>query len=205
MVVCDDESIPEHSGGGRPLSKRPNGPGTALANFLIDRLPATGLTNEGISEKLGYRRPNIVSMWKTAKTKVTLDAIWPLAELLDVDQAYMLALYFEQYTGDNGGGVNRFEEIVAMMGRVTTPDEWEIIQTVRAARNFHSVPLQATQKAALEALFRSEHEFGVGPLKEIEMKFASYGDRRAFARRGQGRDKSVSEIEAVKSTGNESS
>jgi hypothetical protein len=195
--MTKNKAVPAHPGGGRPLVERPTGPGTALANFLIDYLPHLDLTNEQISAKLGYSRPNIISMWKTAKTKVTLDALWGLSEMMQVPLNYMLALYFEQYAGDNYGGTDHFPEIAKMMGRVTTEDEWEIIQIARHARQHHSLPLKSDQKSALKKLFATSSVKEEGPLREIEMNFASAGDRRTFARRGHARDQSIDEIEAA--------
>jgi hypothetical protein len=199
MSAAKTTPVPAHLGAGRPLSSRPTGPGTAFANFLIDFLPHTKMTNEEISSKLGYSRPNIVSMWKTAKTKVTLDAVWRLAELMHVDPAYMLTLYFEQYVGTMDGGTDHFADLVKMMARVTTPEEWEIIRTVREVRKYNSLPLKGDQKSALKKLFAVMGVKEEGPLREIELTFAKSGDRRTFSRRGQARDMSITEIEEAAS------
>jgi transcriptional regulator with XRE-family HTH domain len=190
-------AVPAHHGGGRPLSGRPTGPGSAFANFLIDFLPNLKMTNEQLADRLGYKRANIISMWKTGRTKITLDVVWRLHDILGTDLAYLLALYFEQYAGDSG--IDHFPEIAKMMGRVTTPEEWEIIKVVRQARQYHTVPLKADQRSVLKKLFALSGVPGLGPLRDVEANFASAGDRRRFARRGYSRDMSISDIEEVES------
>jgi transcriptional regulator with XRE-family HTH domain len=172
-----------------------------MANFLIDYLPHVSMTNEEIAKELGYSGSNVISMWKTARTKVSLDAIWGLSKLLGVDLGYMLALYMEQYSGNNHGGVDHFPEIVKTMGRNCTEEEWEIIQIVREARNYHSLPLKGDQKSGLKKLFATPGVKEEGPLREIEFKFARSGDRRTFARRGHARDMSIDEIMDAKAAG----
>jgi hypothetical protein len=64
--------------------------------------------------------------------------------MLDVDPAYMMALYIEQYVKANDG-VDRFPEIHRMLSHIATPEEWEIIQIARKARKNNSFKLRPDQ------------------------------------------------------------
>ena len=187
---------PPNPGSGRPLLGRPSGPGMAFANFLIDFLPHLGMTNEQVAKSLGYARPTIVSMWKTGRTKVTLDALWPLSQLLKVDLGYLLALYFEQYVANSGGGVDHYAEIAALADRIVTEDEMALVQLVREARRGNSLLLTRTQAAAVKRLFKVPITTPHGPytaLPKINPGKVAPGDRTRFARRGQRLDMNVTE------------
>lgn len=182
---------------GRPLMERPSGPGTALANFLIEELAAADLTAEEIARKLGYARPNIVSAWKTARSKFTLDNLWALSELLNVEPAYMLALYIDQYVSASDG-VDHFDDIFRMMSRIVSDEEWAIIETVREARRHNVLPMNNKQRDAVRSIFEVPITTPVGPYKPLpNITPSPAGARRKFARRGHQRDMSVDEIEEM--------
>lgn len=191
------------SGAGRPMDARPSGPGTALSNFLIDHLGELDLTNQEIADKLGYARPNIISMWKAGRTKFTIDNVFPVAELLGVDPAFMLALYFDQYVSDNMGGIDHFPTLLKMVNHICTDDEWQIIEAVRKARKGNSMKITKEQRDSLKTLFAVPAGTLPGPYQPIgsldHMGEKDAGDRRRFARRGHGRDMSITEIEEAAS------
>ncbi len=169
------------------MAERPSGPGTAFANFLIDTLPALGMTNDAVAAGLGYAHPTIISMWKTGRTKVTLDVLQPLSELLGVDLGYLLALYFEQYVTNAHGGVTKFAEILDTVRRIVTPEEMKIIDAVRVARRGNSLPMTKAQKAGLSELFAVSSdtpEGPYGPSRMIDTTKIGIGDRTRFERRG---------------------
>lgn len=184
------------TGVGRPMNERPSGPGTAMANFLIDELPTLDMTNQEIADELGYARPNIVSMWKAARTKVTIDHLFALSEMTGVDATYLLALFLDQYVSE-WAGVDRFADLVEMVNRLCTEEEFEIIKTVREARRYNSMPLSAAQRDALKTLFAEPITTPEGPLKPLTTvgEIPRDGARRRFARRGHGRDMTITEIE----------
>ena len=184
---------------GAPMKSRPSGPGSAMANFLIEELPNTDLTNLEIAEELGYARPNIVSMWKAGKTKFTIDHIFALAKLVNVDPSYILALYIDQYVSE-WSQVDRFADIIEMVGRMVSEEEVEIIETIREARKGNIMPMTPEQKAGVAKLFEVGPEHAPGPYKPLDtLKHLdpSSGDRNRFARRGHHRDLTISDIEEI--------
>lgn len=163
---------------GRKPNGRPKGPGTAFANFLIDYLPRTGLTNQEISNHFGYAHPNMISMWKSGASKIPMDVLFGLSDLLQVPLSYLLGLYVEQYVKDMRGGVAHFDEILDNFSRIATKDEWEIIKTVREARNFNSMPLKQNQRSALKKIFAVPAGTPEGALKQSEFKMPDERPRR---------------------------
>lgn len=186
---------------GRPMNERPSGPGTAMANFLIEELPTLDMTNQEIADQLGYARPNIVSMWKAGRTKVTVDHILALSEMTGVDATYILALYLDQYVSE-WAGVDRFKELATMVNRLCTEEEYEIIRTVREARRYNSKPLTDEQREGLAKLFAEPITTPEGPYKPLSTvdEIPRTAERRKFARRGHHRDLSISEIEELEAT-----
>jgi len=86
---------------GRKQKDPRTGEGYKLAEYLNKNLKLlSGMTNDEVSRKCGYSTPNIISMWVTGKSKVPLDRLVPLAEMMNVNLTYLLPLWIEQYGGD---------------------------------------------------------------------------------------------------------
>lgn len=169
---------------GRPPGPRPEGPGLAFADFLNRHIDGKKFTNGEVAEKLGYSRPNIVSTWKVGAAKVTLDNVFPMADMFHVDPAYMMALYIDQYSAKNNG-IDRFHDIVAMLTRICTEEEWEIIREVRAARINNSFPITEAQRRGLRQLFEVAVDTPEGPYEPVEpLPDVVLGERKLFSKRG---------------------
>lgn len=95
---------------------------SAAANYLarqIDALRTTsGISQREIANAMGYKQPNIMSMFKSGETKIPIDKIAIMAKVLKVDPANFgrmvimqhwptLAAQFEQIFG--GGMVSKNE------------------------------------------------------------------------------------------------
>jgi len=152
---------------------------------------------------LGYARANIVSGWKTARTKFPLENLFEMAEILQIDPAYMMALYIEQYSKLSAPST-RFDEIVAMLSRICTEEEWDIIATIREARRNNVKPMTDAQRAGLVKLFDEPHA-KPGRYEPFPVIVPAPAESRAAAavRRGRMRDYSVSELEDMIARGEE--
>ena len=84
----------------------------------------TGLTNEELSAKLGYTRPNIISMWRTGRTKIPLDRLAPLCDILKIDLAYLLPLWSEQY-GDGDANAR----VLKALRNTVSDSEMQLVET----------------------------------------------------------------------------
>lgn len=133
---------------GRPQQTVKTGETFALAEWFnknIDHL--TNLTNEELAAKLGYTRPNIISMWRTGRTKIPLDRLAPLCDVLKVDLAYLLPLWIEQY-----GGAEANARVLKVLRNTVSDSEMALVETARqitAGRDFELKPnaLKSIQEA----------------------------------------------------------
>lgn len=102
-----------------------------MAQFLNQRIESLkGVrTQRDISDILGYKLPNIVSMFKNGETKVPLDKIPALAKALDCDVSYLVRLGLEQYWPGEMKIINQTLE------RVVTANEMELVKVLREETN----------------------------------------------------------------------
>lgn len=90
--------MPRPSAPGRPRTSKLSGPGYALAAFLDAQWPlrVTG-TNIEVAQELGLHSPNLISHWRTGRTRVSAQHLEGLSELLKVDLGELLGLWTEQF------------------------------------------------------------------------------------------------------------
>lgn len=69
----------------------------AFAGRVSAMLDKSEKTQRQIARELGYRHPNIVSMFKTGVTRVPIDKVAPLAFALDTDEAELVDLWLSTY------------------------------------------------------------------------------------------------------------
>jgi transcriptional regulator with XRE-family HTH domain len=87
-------------------TERPGHPhaNSALARFLerrIDELRGLKSQRE-IATAAGFKRPNVLSMFKTGETLVPVDRIPALAKALNVDAVHLLRLRFQDPSSELG-------------------------------------------------------------------------------------------------------
>lgn len=111
-------------------AKTSNGPyaDSAIARFLdkhIDSLRGI-VTQADIAKALDYQRPNVISMFKTGNTRVPLDKIPALAEVLTVDPALLMRLGLEQYWP------GRRDALAKIFSQLVSQNELKLVETARA-------------------------------------------------------------------------
>lgn len=135
-----------------------------LAEFMNknwDRL--VGRTNDDVAQELGYRASNMISMWRTGKTRVPLDRVPDVARLMKVDIAVLLPLYFDQYWGDRDDANGL---MASVFNRVASVREARLLSTMRTRakdRDPHYTPEQTLAIAVVvddEAICRKVLEVG---------------------------------------------
>jgi transcriptional regulator with XRE-family HTH domain len=122
-----------------------------MAQFLtmkIDSLKGE-VSQREIAQRLGYDRPNIVSMFKTGEAKVPFEKIPALAEVLGVDVAHLVRLGLEQYWPE------RFDVIARLFPHMVTENEMELVRVTRAAASDSDPKLTAEQESQIQVLFSS--------------------------------------------------
>lgn len=123
--------MPRTTASGRPRTSKLGGPGYALAAFLDAEWPlrVTG-TNIEVAQELGLHSPNLISHWRTGRTRVSAQQLEGLSKLLKVDLGKLLRLWIEQQRRDPGTPSLIAEMLV---DRLATTNEAELLMWVRAA------------------------------------------------------------------------
>ena len=98
-----------------------------VARYLEQAIERSGLPQIEIAEALGYEQPNIISMFKMGRTKVPIEIIPKLAELLGVSELYFLKLALEEYQPQIWMVIER------VFGKLVSENEYEIIDFIRTA------------------------------------------------------------------------
>jgi transcriptional regulator with XRE-family HTH domain len=89
---------------------------------LIDSSP---LTQREIAAKLGYSKPNIITMFKKGHTPVPIRQVPALARVLEVDPAWLVRLAMRSYHPEI------LDTVEMSMGFLATAREVEIIRELR--------------------------------------------------------------------------
>ncbi|NMG16384.1 helix-turn-helix domain-containing protein [Aromatoleum bremense] len=98
-----------------------------VARFITGRIEATGKLQKDIAEKVGFEKPNMITMIKQGKTKLPLDKVGPMAKALEVDPVHLLKLCMEEYHP------NTWKAIAPLIGAaVITADERRMLNALRA-------------------------------------------------------------------------
>lgn len=119
----------------RPQENARTGPGYRLAEWLNANWDSkVGMTNEEAAQKMDYRSTNIVSMWRTGKTKVALERLPEVADLMGVDFITLLPLWVEQYMNDDPGtkGAFHMRRVTAAFKRLATINEFPVLKAIRS-------------------------------------------------------------------------
>lgn len=119
----------------RPQESTRTGPGYRLAEYLNDHWETkVGMTNEEVALKMGYKSPNIVSMWRTGKTKVALERLPEIADLMHVDFTLLLPLWVEQYmVAEPGTKAHGYmKRVDAAFKRIATINEFPALKAIRS-------------------------------------------------------------------------
>ena len=115
----------------RPQESSRTGPTYQLAEFMNRNWDASvGRTNEDVAGELGYRSANIISMWRTGRTRVPLDKLPGVARLMKLDMVALLPAWFEQQWGDRTDVAVLQKTILS---RITTDREARLLSALREA------------------------------------------------------------------------
>lgn len=116
---------------GRPQLSNRTGPTYALSNFMNDNWDKlVGRTNEDVASDLGYRSANIISMFRTGKTRIPLEKLPDIARLMKLDLTALLPLWFEQYWGERADAKTL---IKGFAQRLLSSNELPLVENVRKA------------------------------------------------------------------------
>ncbi len=105
------------------------GPTYALAEFMNDNWDKlVGRTNEEVAGELGYRSANIISMFRTGKTRIPLEKLPDIARLMKLDLTALMPLWFEQYWGERADAK---AQLKMFSSRLMSSNELAIMEGIR--------------------------------------------------------------------------
>lgn len=96
-----------------------------VAEFVTGRIAVSRLTQTELARRLGYPKPNIITMFKQGLTKVPIEKVPKLAELLECDPLMLLQMAMNEYKP------SEFQAIMAICGLPISKNEREIIEIFR--------------------------------------------------------------------------
>lgn len=97
-----------------------------VANYIARRIEISGQFQKDIAEKVGFDKPNMITMIKQGKTRLPLDKIGPMAKALEVDPVQLLKLCMEEYHP------NTWKAIAPFLESAMTSDERRLLNALRA-------------------------------------------------------------------------
>jgi transcriptional regulator with XRE-family HTH domain len=89
---------------------------------LVD---ASGITQREIAERLGYGKPNIITMMKQGLTKIPIYRIPKIAKLFNIDAAELLKVAMMEYEPD------KYMAIIEILGEPITGYERRLLQVIK--------------------------------------------------------------------------
>lgn len=100
---------------------------SAVARFLAERIEASGQLQKDIAEKVGFEKPNMITMVKQGKTRLPLDKVGPMAKALEVDPLQLLQLCMQEYYP------HTWSSIAQLLTPAITEDERQLLAALRAS------------------------------------------------------------------------
>ena len=98
-----------------------------VARFIAARIEATGQLQKDIAAKVGFEKPNIITMLKQGKTRLPLNKAGPMALALETDPVQLFSMCLEEYYPET------WKTMALCMETALTRDELRLIMSLRAA------------------------------------------------------------------------
>jgi hypothetical protein len=97
-----------------------------VARFIERRIEETGQKQTDIAFKVGFEKPNVITMIKQGKTRLPLDKIGLMANALETDPTQLFQLCMEEYHPAT------WKVIAPFMEGAMTKDELQLLNSLRA-------------------------------------------------------------------------
>lgn len=109
----------------------------SVAQYIAAQIAISGVPQKYIASALGYKNPNVVTMIKQGRTKLPVNKVGPLAEVLKVDSVHLLRLVMSEYCPDT------WKAIEDLVGRsLISEREMAIIYIVRQTCGANELSLE---------------------------------------------------------------
>lgn len=100
---------------------------SSVAHFIASRIEASGQLQKDIAEKVGFEKPNMITMVKQGKTRLPIDKIGPMAQALEIDPVALFAMCMAEYHP------NTWKAIAPFLESAMTADELRMLGAIRTA------------------------------------------------------------------------
>ena len=98
-----------------------------VARFITERIEATAKLQKDVATKVGFDKPNMITMIKQGRTRLPLDKVGPMAMALETDPVALLQMCMEEYQPKTWAAIAPFMEMVL------TEDERRLLTSLRAS------------------------------------------------------------------------
>lgn len=145
------------------MSNKNGKPTNTVAGYITHQLAIAEKTQKEVSNEIGYRKPNMITMFKQGQTKIPLNKIGPLAAALGVDPVHLLRMALREYLPDSWEVISKY-----LGGYLVTQNELKILEVIQeAADGINIVPKTESDKTELKALITKWREREI--LEECEI------------------------------------
>lgn len=96
-----------------------------VARFIERRIEETGQKQKDIAFKVGFEKPNVITMIKQGKTRLPLDKVGLMANALEIDPTELFQLCMEEYQPAT------WKVIAPYMENAMTKDELQLLNSLR--------------------------------------------------------------------------
>ncbi len=103
------------------------------AEYVKAQIDKSSLKQKQISEALGFKTPNLITMIKQGSIKIPLYLIPNLAEILKVDPAKLLSMALKEYNPDTYAAVKQ------VFGYPITAVETKILEKLQAVAPYSEI------------------------------------------------------------------
>lgn len=119
-----------------------------VQTYVSQHINLSGKTQRQIAREAGIKSPQMLTMIKNGHTRLPLDFVEPLARALQVDPVHLMRLWLNDYHPAT------LKLIEGALGMLSTDNEREIIECVRASSRNSDPELDEDRRQALAELFR---------------------------------------------------
>lgn len=96
-----------------------------VALFIASRIEAIGKLQKDIAEKVGFEKPNMITMIKQGKSRLPIDKIGPMAQALEIEPVALFSMCMEEYHP------NTWKAIAPFLESAMTADERRMLGAIR--------------------------------------------------------------------------
>ena len=119
-----------------------------VADFIVNRQAALGITNRELADSVGYHHPNMITMIRRGKTKLPVDKVQQFADALGVDPIWFLRRVLQEYMPET------LTVIEQCAGPLTTNNERCVLEVWRHATHGSDPELSVDLRKGFASVLR---------------------------------------------------